>query len=55
MASNKSQLDVYKLDIPTVVNEMHDSMTEEEKAEFVELQAYRKECKAQAKALLGRG
>ena len=38
MASNKSQLDVYKLDIPTVVNEMHDSMTEEEKAEFVELE-----------------
>ena len=32
MASNKSQLDVYKLDIPTVVNEMHDSMTEEEKS-----------------------
>ena len=38
MASNKSQLDVYKLDIPTVVNEMCDSMTEEEKEGFKELE-----------------
>lgn len=42
-------------DIEAIVNNyLDDSENESYKAEFVALQTYRKECKAKAKALLGR-
>ena len=42
-------------DIEAIINNyLDDSENENYKAEFTTLQAYRKECKAKAKALLGR-